>query len=59
MDKESTEKLIKNTFQNSFNKEKYLYFIKNLLKRYDESKAFHLHGCYIPKAFENFVKTYE
>jgi hypothetical protein len=59
MDKESTEKLIKNTFQNSFDKERYIYFIKNLLKRYDESKAFHLQGCYIPKAFENFVKTYE
>ncbi|MCJ7790622.1 MAG: Eco57I restriction-modification methylase domain-containing protein [Candidatus Atribacteria bacterium] len=59
MDKESTEKLIKNTFQNSFNKEKYVYFIKNLLKRYDESKAFHLQGCYIPKAFENFIKVYE
>ena len=59
MNEESARKLIKNTFQNSFNKEKYLYFIKNLLKRYDESKAFHLHGCYIPKAFENFVKTYE
>lgn len=59
MDKESTEKLIKNTFQNSFNKEKYVYFIKNLLKRYDELKAFHLQGCYIPKAFENFIKTFE
>jgi hypothetical protein len=59
MDKESTEKLIKNTFQNSFDKERYIYFIKNLLKRYDESKVFHLQGCYIPKAFENFVKTYE
>jgi hypothetical protein len=59
MDKESTEKLIKNTFQNSFDKERYIYFIKNLLKRYDESKAFHLQGCYIPKAFKNFIKTFE
>jgi hypothetical protein len=59
MDKESTEKLIKNTFQNSFDKERYIYFIKNLLKRYDESKVFHLQGCYIPKAFKNFIKAYE
>jgi len=59
MDRESAKKLIKNTFQNSFDKEKFIYFIKNLLNRYDESKAFHLQGCYIPKAFENIIKSYE
>jgi len=59
MDKESAKKLIKNTFQNSFDKEKFIYFIKNLLNQYDESKAFHLHGCYIPKNFENCIKIYE
>jgi len=59
MDRESAKKLIKNTFQNSFDKEKFIYFIKNLLNQYDESKAFHLHGCYIPKNFENCIKIYE
>ena len=59
MDKESAKKLIRNTFQNSFDKEKYIYFIKNLLNQYDESKAFHLHGCYIPDSFKDYIKSYE
>lgn len=59
MDRESARKLIKNTFQNSFDKEKFIYFIKNLLNQYDESKAFHLHGCYIPESFKNYIKIYE
>ena len=59
MDKESAKKLITNTFQNSFDKEKFIYFIKNLLNQYDESKAFHLHGCYIPDSFKDYIKSYE
>ena len=59
MDKESAKKLIRNTFQNSFDKEKFIYFIKNLLNQYDESKAFHLHGCYIPDSFKDYIKSYE
>jgi GTP-dependent phosphoenolpyruvate carboxykinase len=59
MDKESTKKLIRNTFQNSFNKKDFIYFVKNLLNQYDELKVFRLQGCYIPKAFKNFIKAYE
>jgi len=59
MDKESAKKLIRNTFQNSFNKIDFIYFIKNLLNQYDESKVFHLHGCYIPGSFKDYIKSYE
>ena len=59
MDKESTEKLIKNTFQNSFSKNDFVYFIKNLLKRYDESESISSVECYILKDFENFIKAVE
>ena len=59
MNKESAKKLIRKTFQNSFNKNDLIYFIKNLLNRYDESKAFHLHGCYIPDSFKDYIKSYE
>ena len=59
MDKESAKKLITDTFQSSFDKEKFIYFTKNLLNRYDETKEFYLQGCYIPKAFKNFIKAYE
>jgi hypothetical protein len=58
MDKESAKKLIRNTFQNSFDKKSFIYFIKNLLNQYDESKAFHARG-YVPEAFKKYTKTYE
>jgi len=58
MDKESAKKLIKNTFQNSFNKIDFIYFIKNLLNQYDETKAFHARG-YVLEAFKKYIKTYE
>lgn len=59
MDKESAKKLIRNTFQNSFNKKDFIYFIKNLLNQYDESKVFNLHGCYIPDSFKDYIESYE
>lgn len=58
MDKESAKKLIRNTFQNSFNRIDFIYFIKNLLNRYDESKAFYSHD-YILKDFKEYIKTFE
>jgi len=58
MDKESAKKLIRNTFQNSFNKNDFIYFTKNLLNRYDETKAFHARG-YVLEAFKKYIKTYE
>ena len=58
MDKESAKKLIKNTFQNSFDKNDFIYFTKNLLNRYDETKAFHARG-YVLEAFKKYIKTYE
>jgi len=59
MDKESAKKLIRNTFQNSFDKNDFIYFIKNLLNQYDESKVFHLQGCYISDSFKDYIKSYE
>ena len=59
MDKEQARRTIKNTFESSFDKIKFINFAKDLLNQYDESKAFHLHGCYIPDSFKNFIKIYE
>jgi len=58
VDKESAKKLIKNTFQSSFNKEKFIYFIKNLLNQYDESKAFFARD-YNSSDPNNCINTYE
>jgi len=58
MDREQAKRTIRNTFQNSFNKIDFIYFIKNLLNQYDKSKAFHARG-YVLEAFKKYIKTYE
>lgn len=58
MNKDDGKRLIQDTLQNTFSKERFIYFVKNLLNDYDESKAFHAHG-YVLEIYRNFVKTYE
>lgn len=58
MDKNACHKIVRDTFQNPFDKERFLYFIKNLLNTIDESKAFHARG-YVPEIYKSYVKTYE
>lgn len=58
MDKKQSRNIVKETLQNPFDKEKFVYFAKNLLNKIDESKNFHAHG-YIPEASKDYVKTYE
>lgn len=58
MEKQAAAKLIKDALQNPFDRERFVYFIKNLLNRIDESKAFHARG-YVPEIFKDHVKTYE
>ncbi|MBW2045567.1 MAG: Eco57I restriction-modification methylase domain-containing protein [Deltaproteobacteria bacterium] len=52
------KQLVRDTLQNSFDKERFIYFVKNLLNAIDESKAFHARG-YVPEIFKDYVKTYE
>ncbi len=59
MDKNTATKLIRDTFHNPFDKERYVNFVKNLLNTIDESKAFSLYGQYVPEKFREFVKGYE
>jgi hypothetical protein len=58
MQKIQAQNIIEETLQNDFNKERFLYFVKNLLNNIDESKAFHAHD-YVPEAYKNHIKTYE
>lgn len=61
MDKLQSHKIVKDTFQNQFNKDRFVFFIKNLLNSIDESKAFHAHG-YVKHQYKQItkaVKTYE
>jgi len=58
MQKAQAQNLVRETLQNDFDKERFLYFVKNLLNKVDDSKAFHAHG-YVPEAYKSYVKTYE
>ncbi|MFA4880832.1 MAG: N-6 DNA methylase [Candidatus Doudnabacteria bacterium] len=61
MDKRQAQELVSNTLQNDFDKDRFIYFVKNLLNHIDESKIFHARG-YVKKKFKKttpIVKTYE
>lgn len=58
MDKQQAQAIIKNTFESPFDKVRFTNFIKDLLNRIDESKAFHAHG-YVKEGFRGVIKTYE
>ena len=58
MDKKSAQNLIKNTLEDSFNKEQFVYLIKNILNEF-KTKAFTYRGNTIPKAFQDSIKTLE
>ncbi len=58
MDKQQAKDLVKSTLGNQFDKEKFTFFVKNLLNIIDETKAFHARG-YVPESYKKYVKTYE
>lgn len=61
MDKQQAQELVSNTLQNDFDKDRFIYFVKNLLNHIDESKFFHARG-YVKEKFKKttpIVKTYE
>jgi len=58
MDKEQAQRIIKETFEAPFLKERFTYFIKNLLNSIDESKAFHARGD-VKEMYRHVIKTYE
>ena len=57
MDKKSAQKLVKDTLEHSFSKEKFTYLIKNLLNNFNEEKIFTYKGNLIPRAFKDSIKT--
>lgn len=58
MNKEQAKELIRNTFESSFNKEKFVIFIKNLLNRIEKS-PFMYRGNFILDAFKQYISTLE
>jgi len=61
MDSQSAKNLVIDTFENGFDKAVFLNFIRNLVKKFDESKAVHFRG-HIKDKFKKTtkaIKTYE
>lgn len=58
MNKEQARDIIKTTFESAFDRNKFIYFIKNLLNRIEED-PFNLHGQYIRDAYKQHIRKYE
>src|SRR4030042_6279301 len=60
MDKQTAVGIIRDAFESPFDKARFVDFIRNLLNKIDETKAFPIiQGHYIPESFRDCVKTYE
>ncbi|MFH1422133.1 MAG: TaqI-like C-terminal specificity domain-containing protein [Planctomycetota bacterium] len=58
MDKKQAQTLIKETFELSFDKNRFVGFVKNLLNEVEEA-TFIYKGNYIPDAYEQYINTLE
>jgi len=59
MDKQAATKIIKDTFENPFDKGQFINLSKNLVKYLDSSKNFTYQGNIIPDAYEQSIQTLE
>ncbi|MEA3339659.1 MAG: hypothetical protein U9R15_06805 [Chloroflexota bacterium] len=58
MNKQQAQRIIRETFESSFDKSSFTGFIKDLLNRIDDA-PFTYQGNYIPDAYKHYVKTLE
>lgn len=58
MNRNEAEKIVRETFENSFNKERFIKFIKNLLNYYEQA-SFTYQGNYIPDAYKQYINVLE
>lgn len=59
MDKIQAQNLVKETFENSFDENRFRYFIVNLLNHFDEKNERPHCGQYIPEEFRSRVGSFE
>src|SRR3972149_10829619 len=58
MDKQQAKHIIQETFENSFEKERFIGFIKNLLNRAEEA-PFTYQGQFVPDAYKAYISSLE
>src|ERR1017187_702451 len=59
MNRDQARQLVRDTFTHCFQKEQFHRFVKELLNRYDESKAQLWTKQYVPDAFKDHIDHYE
>jgi type I restriction-modification system DNA methylase subunit len=59
MQVEEAKRLIRETFQNNFDENRFRRFAKNLFNDLDESKAFAYQGRFIPDAYKDHIRQYK
>lgn len=59
MNREQAKRLIIDTFENQFDKNNFIKFLRNLLKSYDDTKIFTYNNAYIPDAFKDAIQSLE
>lgn len=57
MEKDFARKLVKDTLQHSFEKERFTYLVKNLLNTIEETPQTVYRGNYIPDAYKDYIST--
>jgi hypothetical protein len=58
MDKLASQKIVRETFQDAFDRGRFIHFCKNLLNTIDTSRASSA-SSQIPEAYKNFINKYE
>jgi len=58
MERKQANKIVKDTFENPFNKEQFVYFIKNLLNHIEETPGTLYRGNYIPDAYAPYIRAF-
>jgi len=59
IDKETATRIIRNTFEKTFDKTQFINFSKNLVNYLDTSGNFSYQGNYIPDAYKPYIQTLE
>lgn len=58
VDRTQAQRLIRDTFEKSFDRGRFILFISNLLKDFEENHIAY-HGQYIPHAYADYLRRYE
>lgn len=59
IDKQAATRIIKDTFEEPFDKGRFIHFARNLLNFLDDSKTFVYQGNFIPDAYKQYITTLE